>query len=130
MRAIGKCAGRVSDIAAAILWAAGQPVTVDAGTIAASPAAKIINISLGSNSPCSQTEQDAINQAIAAGVLVVAAAGNEGGAIDAPANCSGVVSVVGLRHTGTKVPFSNLSSSDGGRDHRRAGRQLREHARR
>ncbi len=111
VRALGKCVGRVSDIAAAILWAAGIGVTTDAGTIASSPAANIINLSLAANAPCSQTEQDAINQAIGAGVLVVAAAGNEGGALDAPANCSGVVSVVGLRHAGTKVPYSNLSSS-------------------
>jgi serine protease len=113
VRAIGKCSGRVSDIAAAIMWAAGQAVTVDAGTIAASPAANIINLSLGANTACSTTEQNAITAAIDAGILVVAAAGNEGGAIDAPANCAGVVSVVGLRETGTKVPFSNLSGSTG-----------------
>jgi serine protease len=88
-------------------------VTVDAGTIAASPAANIINLSLGANTACSTTEQNAITAAINAGILVVAAAGNEGGAIDAPANCAGVVSVVGLRETGTKVPFSNLSGSTG-----------------
>ena len=111
VRAIGKCSGRVSDIAAAIMWAAGQPVTVDAGTIAASPAANIINLSLGANTACSATEQSAIGAAIAAGILVVAAAGNEGGALDAPANCAGVLSVVGLRQSGTKVPYSNLSSS-------------------
>ncbi|HEY1726213.1 MAG TPA: S8 family serine peptidase [Steroidobacteraceae bacterium] len=111
VRAIGKCSGRVSDIAAAIMWAAGQPVTVDAGSITASTPAKIINLSLGNNTSCSTTEQNAITAATNAGILVVAAAGNEGGAIDAPANCTGVVSVVGLRETGTKVPFSNLSSS-------------------
>jgi serine protease len=111
VRVIGKCSGHVSDIAAGIMWAAGQPVTVDAGTIAASPAANIINLSLGSNVACSATEQNAISTAIAAGITVIAAAGNEGGAIDAPANCTGVISVVGLRQTGTKVPFSNLSSS-------------------
>jgi serine protease len=113
VRVIGKCSGRVSDIAAAIMWAAGQPVTVDAGSITASPAANIINLSLGANTGCSSTEQSAIDAAIAAGILVVAAAGNEGGPIDAPANCTGVVSVVGLRETGTKVPFSNLSGSTG-----------------
>ena len=113
VRAIGRCSGRVSDIAAAIMWAAGQSVTVDAGSIAASPAAKIINLSLGANVPCSTTEQNAISAAIAAGTVVIAAAGNEGGAIDAPANCTGVISVVGLRQTGTKVPFSNLSGSSG-----------------
>jgi serine protease len=113
VRAIGKCSGRVSDIAAAIMWAAGQPVTVDAGTIAASPAANIINLSLGANVACSATEQSAISSAIAAGISVIAAAGNEGGAIDAPANCTGVISVVGLREAGTKVPFSNLSGGAG-----------------
>ena len=110
VRAIGVCSGRVSDVATAILWAAGIGVSVDAGTIAASPAANIINLSLAASTPCSQTEQDAINQAIGAGVLVVAAAGNEGGPLDAPANCTGVLSVVGLRAAGTKVPFSNVSS--------------------
>jgi serine protease len=110
VRVTGKCKARASDVAAAILWAAGQPVTISTGPIAASPAAKIINISLGANSTCTQTEQDAINTALGAGVLVVAAAGNEGGAIDAPANCKGVASVVGLRHSGDKVPFSSLSS--------------------
>jgi serine protease len=113
VRAVGTCSGRVSDITAAIMWAAGQQVTVDGGSIAASPAANIINLSLGANSSCSATEQAAITTAIAAGILVVAAAGNEGGAIDAPANCTGVLSVVGLRETGTKVPFSNLSGSGG-----------------
>jgi serine protease len=109
VRVIGKCSGRVSDIAAGIMWAAGQAVTVDAGTIAASPAANIINLSLGAPVPCSATEQSAIGAAIAAGITVIAAAGNEGGAIDAPASCTGVISVVGLRQTGTKVPYSNLS---------------------
>jgi serine protease len=113
VRAVGVCSGRVSDIAAAIMWAAGQQVTVDGGSIAASPAANIINLSLGANTSCSATEQSAITAAITAGILVVAAAGNEGGAIDAPANCTGVVSVVGLREAGTKVPFSNLSGSGG-----------------
>jgi serine protease len=111
VRAVGKCSGRVSDIAAAIMWAAGQAVTVDAGTIAASPAAKIINLSLGANTACSSTEQSAISAAVAAGVLVVVAAGNEGGALDAPANCTGSLAVIGLRQSGTKVPYSNLNSS-------------------
>ena len=110
VRVLGKCEARVSDIAAAIRWAAGLGVAVDAGTIMASPIAKIINLSVAGNSACSATEQSAISDAISAGVLIVAAAGNEGGPLDAPANCGGVLSVVGLRHTGTKVPYSNLSS--------------------
>jgi serine protease len=110
VRVIGKCSGRVSDIVAGIMWASGQPVS---GASASSQKANIINLSLGANTACSMSEMTAINAAIAAGILVVAAAGNEGGTIDAPANCPGVVSAVALRHTGTKVPFSNLSGSGG-----------------
>jgi serine protease len=110
VRVIGACVARVSDIAAGILYAAGQTITASTGPIVAPTTAQILNISLGSPSACTSTEQDAITTAINAGLLVVAAAGNEGGALDAPANCSGVLSVVGLRHTGDKVPFSSLSS--------------------
>jgi serine protease len=113
VRVVGSCRGAlISDLAAAILWASGQPVPVSTGNITSSPPADILNISLGATTPCSATEQDAINAALDAGVLIVAAAGNEGGAIDAPANCTGVVSVVALRHTGDKVPFSNLGTAN------------------
>lgn len=112
-RVLGSCRGAlVSDLAAAILWAAGQAVPISSGNIALSPAADILNLSLGATTPCSATEQDAITAAVTAGVLVVAAAGNEGGAVDAPANCTGVISVVGLRHTGDKVPYSSYGSAD------------------
>jgi serine protease len=112
VRVAGACRGAlVSDLATAILWAAGQKIPISTGTIAADPPANIINISLGAPIACSSTEQDVIDTATKAGVLIVAAAGNEGGAIDAPANCTGVVSVVGLRHTGDKTPTSSLSSN-------------------
>jgi hypothetical protein len=42
------------------------------------------------------------------GVLVVVSAGNEGGAVDSPANCPGVAAIAGIRHAGTKVGFSSL----------------------
>ena len=108
IRAIGVCNGRVSDIAAAITWAYGGSVT----GVATNPTpANIINLSLGAAQPCSTTEQDAVSAAIAANVLVVAAAGNIGGPVNAPANCTGVLSVAGLREAGTKVGYSSLSSS-------------------
>ncbi len=110
-RVVGKCVARVSDIAAAILWASGTSLPISNGSIVSNPVARIINLSLGANDACSQTEQDAVTAAVNAGVVIVAAAGNEGGAIDAPANCQNVISVVALRHTGDKVPFSNLSSA-------------------
>jgi serine protease len=107
VRAVGKCTGYVSDIVAAMRWAAGLSVS---GAPANPNPAKIINLSLGSNQPCSTTEQSAVNDVMATGALVVASAGNDGGPVNAPANCTGVLSVAGLRHTGTKVGYSSVSS--------------------
>lgn len=117
LRAIGACTGHVSDIAAAIEWASGNTVAGVTDTVMSYDNithASIINLSLGAATPCSATEQTAITDAINAGVLVVAAAGNEGGPVDAPASCTGVLSVAGLRYAGTKVGYSNLSSTSGG----------------
>lgn len=105
VRALGKCGGYVSDIAAAIRWAAGLPVD---GVPANPNPARVINLSLGSANPCSPTYQSAIDEVRAIGVVVVAAAGNEGVAVNQPANCRGVVAVAGVRHAGTKVGYSNL----------------------
>ncbi|MEO8059795.1 MAG: S8 family serine peptidase [Burkholderiales bacterium] len=106
VRVLGKCGGLSSDIQQAMLWAAGLPV---AGVPSNPNPAKVINLSLGSASTtCSQSYQDAVNSVLAAGVVVVAAAGNEGLAVGTPANCTGVIGVAGLRHSGTKVGYSNL----------------------
>jgi len=109
LRVLGKCGGLSSDIQAAMLWAAGLTVS---GVPANPNPAKVINLSLGSASTtCSQSYQDAVNAVVAAGVVVVAAAGNEGLAVGSPANCSGVIGVAGVRHSGTKVGYSNLGAT-------------------
>ena len=107
IRALGKCGGQDSDILQAMLWAAGITVS---GVPANPTPAKIINMSLGGSGSCPAFYQDAINQITAKGVLVVVSAGNETGAVDAPANCAGVAGVAGLRHTGTKVGFSSFGA--------------------
>ena len=110
VRALGKCGGADSDIETAMLWAAGIPVEDDSG--AAVPAnpypARVINLSLGAVGTCPSSYTDVITQLTNAGVTIVAAAGNEGGPVDAPANCANVVAVAGLRQAGTKVGFSSL----------------------
>ena len=110
VRALGKCGGADSDIETAMLWAAGIPVEDDTG--AAVPVnpypARVINLSLGAVGSCPSSYADVITQLTNAGVTVVAAAGNEGGPVDAPANCANVVAVAGLRQAGTKVGFSSL----------------------
>ena len=106
VRGLGKCGGYVSDIAAGIRWAAGLEVP---GVPANPNPARVVNLSLGSANTCSSTYQSAIDAVRATGVVVVvAAAGNDGVAVNQPANCRGVVAVAGVRHTGTKVGYSNL----------------------
>jgi serine protease len=108
VRVLGKCGGYDSDIIAAITWASGFAV---AGVPANPYPARIINMSLGGTTVCSAEYQAAVNAATARGIVVVASAGNEGGPIDAPANCSGVIGVTGARHIGTKVGYGNVSGS-------------------
>ncbi|MEK8047256.1 S8 family peptidase [Ideonella margarita] len=105
VRVLGKCGGYDSDIIAGMRWSAGFSV---AGVPTNANPARVLNLSLGSSGACSAAYQDAVTAVTAAGVVVVAASGNEGLAVGVPANCSGVISVAGVRHTGTKVGFSNL----------------------
>jgi serine protease len=105
VRALGKCGGFDSDILVAMLWAAG--IHIDGVPDNPYPA-KILNLSLGATGPCPAPYRDVIAQIAARGALVVVSAGNEGGPVDAPANCPGAAAVAGLRHVGTKVGYSSL----------------------
>lgn len=105
VRVLGKCGGRDSDIMAAMRWAGGLEVP---GVPTNPYPAKIINLSFGSDGPCTSAYQSIALELAARGVLIVASVGNDAGAVSAPANCTGVLSVTGVRHTGTKVGFSNL----------------------
>jgi serine protease len=107
VRVLGKCGGVDSDIIAGMRWAAGIAVDDEPGTL--KPRARVLNLSLGGTGPCSAAYQQAIDDVIARGVVVIVAAGNSAGqAVGTPANCRGVIAVGGLRHVGTKVGFSDL----------------------
>jgi serine protease len=105
LRVLGKCGGADSDILDAMRWAAGLHVD---GVPDNTHPARIINMSLGSTGSCTSAQQIVINEVLALGVLVVVSAGNEGGPVDAPANCVGVAGIAGLRNVGTKVGYSSL----------------------
>ncbi|MCH2242701.1 MAG: S8 family peptidase, partial [Aquabacterium sp.] len=119
VRALGRCGGYVSDVAAGIRWAAG--LQVDDLPVNPYPA-RIINLSLGSDEGGDCTAQnppadhdfrayrDAINEVTALGAVVVVAAGNNNGAVNPPGNCSNTITVGGLRHDGTKSGFSAYGS--------------------
>ena len=105
VRVMGRCGGRLSDVADAIVWASGGEV---AGVPGRAPV-DVINLSLRVPGACSMTMGRAIAQARARGTAVVAAAGND--SIKAsgvsPANCPGVVSVAALARDGSMAWYSN-----------------------
>ena len=110
LRVLGKCGGYTSDIADAIRWAAGLPV---AGVPANPTPDRVVNISLGGSGACSSTYQSAIDAAVAAGTVVVVAAGNSNGNASGfqPANCGNVITVAATGHTGNRAYYSNYGTS-------------------
>lgn len=68
--------------------------------------AKIINLSLTVDNQ-TQTVMDAISAALKAGVVMVAASGNEGGVVSFPANMPGVISVAATDQSNKLASFSN-----------------------
>ena len=106
VRVLGKCFGRDSDIQAGMRWAAGIPVD---GVPENPNPAKVLNLSLGGGGPCTAAYQGVVDEVLATGAVIVAAAGNsDGQGVGAPGNCRGVIAVLALRHVGTKVGFSDL----------------------
>jgi serine protease len=106
VRVLGRCGGYTSDIADAIVWAAGGDVP---GVPANPTPAEVINLSLGGDGSCASISQAAINQAVALGATVVVAAGNDNddAANHSPASCDNVVSVGAARITGGRASYSN-----------------------
>lgn len=106
LRALGVCGGPSSDINEAVRWAAGE--TID-GVPNPNPA-HVINLSLGGGGECLASEQAAIDAAVAAGAVVVVAAGNEGADVAnaAPANCNNVIVVTALEKNGARASFGNF----------------------
>ncbi|ADQ13935.1 S8 family serine peptidase [Halanaerobium hydrogeniformans] len=93
--------GNVSDLAAAILYAAG--LDDRAGNM---EPVDIINLSLGTSSD-SSTLRNAINDAAAEGVILVAAAGNNQGRINYPAAYENVIAVGAADQTGELAYYSS-----------------------
>ena len=84
--------GSDADVAAGIVWAADH-------------GARIVNLSLGG--PDSSTVlSDAVVYARGKGVLIVAAAGNDGGAVGDPARLAGVLAVGAVDSALVRAPFS------------------------
>ena len=99
------CAGY--DIEQAVRFAAG--LANDSGTVP-ERRADVINVSLGGAAP-SPTEQSVYSQALAAGVIIVAAAGNDGTSeMNYPAALNGVIAVGAVDANKARAPYSNFGS--------------------
>ena len=77
VRALGRCGGKLSDINDAIRWAAGKVPARDGqgDEVWNENPADIINLSIGLFEPCPASMQAAINDAVAAGAIVVVGGG-------------------------------------------------------
>ena len=109
VRVLGKCGGFLSDIVDGIRWAAGFPVP---GVPNNPRPAQIINLSLGATSSCPIVWQEAINEIIASGRIILTSAGNSNMDVSTatPANCNGVIVVAATAFGGSKAFYTNFGA--------------------
>ncbi len=110
VRVSGKCGAWLSDVVEGIRWAAGLAVQ---GVPRNAHPARVVNVSFGGSTGCTYAYQSAINDATAAGALVVVAAGNENGPLTRPADCAGVLAVGAVRQDGLKTYYSSYGLNVG-----------------
>lgn len=103
--------GTAFDAAVGISYAGGFAVALDDGSVAQAPPADVINLSIG-GFPDDPDLVTAVAEAEAAGVTLIAAAGNDGSASDIyPAAFPEVLSVGALNPVGERAPYSNFAPS-------------------
>jgi len=110
LRVLGQGGGGTGfAIASSIYFAAGQTFN----GARRSTKVDVINLSLSGPSSCPQFYQAAIDAARAAGIIVIAAAGNDfedGNPSETPANCAGVVAVGAVGPNEERSPYSQVQS--------------------
>lgn len=109
VRVLGSCGGYSSDLIAGIRWAAGLDVF---GSPVNLTPAKIINISAGTKASCTSSLQSAIDDAVSAGAVIVASAGNdnEDASLYTPAGCNNVITVSAVTTNGARGSYSNYGA--------------------
>lgn len=97
----------VADVVAGLRYVAGQAVTLDEQTFQRSAPVQVVNLSLGGTISAEEAQPmcDAVAEARAAGVVVVAASGNYFGTSKVyPAACAGALAVSSVTLSGASVP--------------------------
>jgi serine protease len=119
VRALGKDGGTISDLVKAVNWAVGVKIS---GVPQNRYPVSVINLSLGAKEvvPCTDGYESIFDAAVAKGITVIAAAGNESrSSVSFPGNCRGVITVVATQALGDRASYSNygedtLLSAPGG----------------
>jgi serine protease len=107
IRVLGRDGGSTYDVEQGVRFAAG--LANDSGTVPSQPA-DIINLSLG-GAGFSSSSQNLYNQVRAAGVIVIASAGNENISTPSyPASYNNVISVSAVDLNNNLAPYSNFGS--------------------
>lgn len=88
----------------------GLDVVAESIRWAADHGAKVVNMSLGFSSSMTPTLVKAVNYAIEKDVVLVAATGNDGKEVSAPANINGVIAVAGTNKEGKPWASSNIGA--------------------
>jgi serine protease len=106
VRVLAGFGGSFDDVIDGMRWAAGLPVP---GVPMNKTPAKVLNLSLGGESDCTESMQLAVNEILAKGSAIVASAGNEAADVrsSAPANCRGVISVAAGGDYADLASYSN-----------------------
>ena len=109
IRALSWRGGLLSDVAAGITWASGG--TVDGVPTNTTPS-KVINLSFSVQAACPNTLQTAIDDAVARGSVIVAAAGNNNDDATgyAPGNCANVITIGATNADGKRANYSNYGT--------------------
>ena len=107
-RVLGRCGGSTVDIMEGAAWMAGARINgvSDVGANKVS----VMNLSLGGGNRCSSYEQQMVDFINNQGVVFVAAAGNDGGAVGSPANCNGAVAVAATGPSNRLASYSSFGS--------------------
>ena len=111
VRVTGKCGGFVRDLIDGIRWAAGLPVN---GVPDNPTPARVINLSVGFPGICKEEMQNAIDDAVKAGAILVTAATNSAVDLDtyphSPASCENILTIAASLRNGQVAAYSALGS--------------------
>lgn len=115
VRVMGADGGDDVSLVEGLTWAAG--LASDSAETTNDHPADVINLSLGSEAKyrtsCPSSVQTAINDAVAAGSVVVVATGNENTRLQYsyPANCKNVIRVAASGNNGKRASYSNYGTA-------------------